>query len=34
VREMPGDAGADNAAADDDYVRRMHAIWLLMTPIV
>jgi hypothetical protein len=33
VREMPGDAGTNDAAADDDYFRRMHAIWALTPPI-
>src|SRR6476619_1837773 len=32
MREMPRDAGADDAAADDNYVRRLHAIWALAPP--
>src|SRR5690348_9237541 len=33
VREMPGDAGANNASADDDYLCRLHATCALMPPI-
>src|SRR4029077_20780119 len=33
MRKMPGDAGADDSAADDDYVRRVHAIWASWSPI-
>jgi hypothetical protein len=34
MREVPGNARADNAAADDDYVCCLHAIWALMPPTV
>ncbi len=33
MREMPGDAGTDNAAANDDYLCRLHATCALMPPI-
>jgi hypothetical protein len=32
VHEMPCNAGANDAAADNDYVRCLHAIWALTPP--
>jgi hypothetical protein len=34
MREMPGNTGADDTAADDDYVRCLHAICFSRPPIV